>query len=376
MTNRRTFTKSVGVAACLAATATARSTLAGATIGVITETDGPHLQAYLQALRDTAEVASVVLADSENTEGQSHQLAKRILGDKLSATFSDYAEMLERKRPAMALIALEASKAPPAVRAALQAGCHVMAEKPACVRVEDFRPLARLAEERDRHLMLALANRLNAEVETAQKLISDGNLGQIFGVEMHLVADQTRLTRPAYQQSWYASKERAGGGHLIWLGIHWLDLAMYLTGSSIREVNAMIANVGGQPIDVEDSAALTCRFDNGALGTFTSGYYLDSGYHSHIKIWGSQGWLEIQSHGDTPLKWYSQLDKQAGVQSLAATDQPRGYTPLVRACVHAAIGIGPAPLTTSDSLRVIETVFAAYRASESGCREVIDGREE
>jgi UDP-N-acetyl-2-amino-2-deoxyglucuronate dehydrogenase len=272
----------------------------------------------------------------------------------------------------MVLISLEASKAPPAVRAALQAGCHVLAEKPACVRVEDFRSLARLAEQQDRHLMLALANRLNDEVEAAGQLIRENKIGRIFGIEMHLVADQTRLTRPAYQQSWYASKERAGGGHLIWLGIHWLDLAMHLTGSSIREVNAMIANVGGQPIDVEDSAVLACRFDNGALGTFTSGYYLDSGYHSHIKIWGSTGWLEIQAHGETPLKWASGLDKEAGIQTLRFDQKQRGYTPLVRACVLAAIGQGAPPLTTDDSLRAIETVFAAYRASESGCREVIE----
>ena len=50
--------------------------------------------------------------------------------------------------------------------------------------------------------------------------------GKIFGVEMHMVADQTRLTRPGYGERWEASKARAGGGHLIWLGIHWLDLAM------------------------------------------------------------------------------------------------------------------------------------------------------
>ncbi len=48
--------------------------------------------------------------------------------------------------------------------------------------------------------------------------------------------------------------------HLTWLGIHWLDLAMYVTGSRITHVAGFSGNVGGQPIDTEDSAAISLRF--------------------------------------------------------------------------------------------------------------------
>lgn len=368
MTDRRTFAKSLGAAAGLAATASAAAGNAGIQVAVITQTDGPHIQAYLEALRDMWEVDSVVIAASGK---QIQELAQPTLGSKLSAAYDSWNPLFAASSPTMALVSLEAHQAPPAIRAALNAGCHVLAEKPACVRVEDFRELAELADQKQRHLMLALANRLNPEIVAARALIETGKIGKVYGVEMHLVADQLRLTRPAYQQSWYASKERAGGGHLSWLGIHWLDLAMHLTQASIVELNAMIANVGGQPIDVEDSAVLACRFDNGSLGTFTSGYYLDSGYHSHIKIWGSLGWLEIQAHGDMALRWYSQSYKTAGVQGMQHTDQPKGYTPWVHACVRAAMGSEPAPMSTADSLRVLETVFAAYRAAASGCRQVL-----
>ena len=139
--------------------------------------------------------------------------------------------------------------------------------------------------------MLALANRINPEIVAARAIMESEQIGKLYGLEMHLVADQTRLTRQTYQQQWFAQKHRAGGGHLIWLGIHWLDLAMHITGSSITEAAGFTANIGGQPIDIEDSAAAAFRFDNGVLGTITSGYYLDKGYHSHIKIWGV-GWMD------------------------------------------------------------------------------------
>ena len=47
---------------------------------------------------------------------------------------------------------------------------------------------------------------------------------------MHTIADQKRLTDPSYHDRWEASVERAGGGHLIWLGIHFLDMASFITG--------------------------------------------------------------------------------------------------------------------------------------------------
>ena len=338
------------------------------TVGVITNSEGAHLDAYFSALAETQEVKCVALADPS---GKTVSNARKCLEEKLTATYDSFEVMLDRDKPSMALVSLEARVAPTAIEAALKAGCHVLAEKPACVRIEDFAYLTELAERKQRHLMLALANRLNPEVRQARRLIQEGKIGRIYGLEMHLIADQTRLTRPAYHESWYAHKERAGGGHLIWLGIHWIDLAMFLTGSRITDVSGFCTVVGDQPLDVEDSAALTFRFDNGTLGTLTSGYYLDKGYHSHIKIWGSRGWLQIEKHGGTPLIWYSQDAPKAQVHRLEKTEGPSGYFPWVRAGVRAAAGLDEPPLTSRESLRALESVFAGYRAAETGHRQTL-----
>jgi predicted dehydrogenase len=354
----------------LAATGHANAGRERSKVGVITNAEGAHLDLYFAALAETPEVESVVLADPS---GKIVLDAGKRLGEKLIATYDSHEAMLERERPGMALVSLEARLAPPAIEAALEADCHVMAEKPACVRIEDFTRLAALAERKQRHLMLALANRLNPEVLEARRLIQEGKLGKIYGLEMHLVADQTRLSRPAYHASWYARKDRAGGGHLIWLGTHWLDLAMLLTGSRITAVSGFSGVVGGQPLDVEDSAALAFQFDNGSFGTMTSGYYLDKGYHSHIKIWGSRGWLQIERHGGTPLAWYSQDEPKPEIHRIENLEGPSGYSPFVRACVRAVAGMGPPPLASRESLRALETVYAAYRAAETGQRQTLCG---
>jgi predicted dehydrogenase len=97
----------------------------------------------------------------------------------------------------------------------------------------------------------------------------------------------------------------------------------------------------------------------------TSGYYLDRGYHSHIKIWGSDGWVQLEPHGGEPLQWRSTLDSPPQVKRQEAPDQA-SYTPLVRACVRASQDLEEPPLTNADSLYVLQTVFACYRAAETG----------
>jgi predicted dehydrogenase len=354
--DRRRFTIGLGAAA-------ARAAERSIPVALFTHAGGPHLSNYLPALAATAEVAKVSLCDpgAENVAA-----ARRALGERLGTVYESAPELLAREKPTMALVTMEAKFAPPVVDAALDAGCHVLAEKPACVRMADFEALAAKANSRQRQLMLALANRVDPYVLEMLRIVHGDLIGRVYSVEAHIVADQTRLHSPAYQKSWVAEKARAGGGHLIWLGIHWLDLAMFVTASKITSVAAFTANVGGAPLDTEDSAAVAMRFSNGALGTINSGYYLDKGYHSMLKVWGSDGWIEMRRHGTPGLEWYSTKETPAAVHRLDKEQEPSGYTPFVRRVVRFAAGLEPAPLTTMDSVEVLKVVFAAYRAAETG----------
>lgn len=333
--------------------------------GVITEPEGAHLNYFFESLAQAEEVGSVALSDPS---GESEALARKLLGPKLAATYKDRGALLRKEKPELAVVSLEAVSSPPAIDAALDAGCHVLTEKPACVRIEDFERLNRKAKAKNRHLVLALANRMDAVMLEARRMVGEGKIGKVYGVEVHLIADQTRLTRPPYHKSWRAQKARSGGGHLMWLGLHWLDLAMYITGTRVTSVAAFTANVGGQPLDTEDAAVVALRLDNGALGTLTSAYYLDKGYDSHLKVWGSHGWLHVRKHTEVPLEWYSTKDPQAEVRRFEEPKKPTGYMypAFIRSVARACLGLEPIPLTGDEGLFVLKTVFACYRAAESG----------
>lgn len=333
-------------------------------VAVITDAGGAHVTAYLSALAATDACAEVVLADPDSRWPDE---ARKRLGPKFRGHYVRLNELLAKEKPALALVTLEARLAPPFIDAALASGCHILAEKPSCIRIADFEALVFKAESKHRHLMLALANRLNPEFVFARQLIASGRIGNIYGLAMHLIADQTRLTQPGYHRQWFADRERAGGGHLIWLGIHWLDLAMELTGSDITRAAGLTANVGRQPVNIEDSAVASLQFDAGFLGTINSGYHLAKGYHSGIRVWGSKGWLHLEQMLDKPLHWSETEGEQAGkIQEFTGSKNPRGYAPFVAAAVTACAAGTEPPITTRDSLRALRTVFGIYDSARTG----------
>jgi predicted dehydrogenase len=333
-------------------------------VAVITQAEGAHLPDYFGSLARIEEAEAVALADPS---GKTADAARKALGDKLKEAFESPAELFKKFEPHLAVVSLEAVKAPPAIEAALDAGCHVFAEKPSCTRAEDFEKLLRKAQQKHRHLMMAFANRSHAPVREARRLIRAGKLGKVYGAEVHLVTDQTRLRSEEYRKSWFCSKARAGGGQLIWVGIHWLDLVLHVTGLKVKQVAGFAGVVGGQPIDVEDSAALSLRFDNGSFGTMTSGYYLDKGYQSHVQVWGEHGWLRLAAVEEQPLEWYSRKDaKEAKVERFEYPKGERGYLAFLKAAVRAAAGLEDPPVTGDEALHVLNSIFAFYEAAKTG----------
>ncbi|MAV38179.1 MAG: hypothetical protein CMJ59_22295 [Planctomycetaceae bacterium] len=345
-------------------------------IGVITQRNGPHLGIYFPAIANCESVADVAIVDNSGTTFAS---AKKMLG--VHADFKPYrdaAVMIAEFRPHLVLVALAANRAPAPIRAALSAGCHVLAEKPACVRAEDFRPLVQLATDKGVNLMLALPSRLAPDTLRAKEIVDAGWIGKPFGVTFFQVKDQARLTGADYQKSWFAFREQAGGGHLIWLGIHNLDQVFFITNDRVEKVTGFANNVGGQPVKIEDAEAVAFQFRSGMVGTFHGGYYLEGGsYQAGTTLWGSRGWIKLAGYrgpdgSRRSFQWYStHPDAPRGVQTENETPAVNSYQLLVQAAIDTARGARPPILTGNDCLHVLEVIFGAYRASETGVSQTL-----
>jgi predicted dehydrogenase len=352
-------------------TAAAESSPESIRVGIITEPGGQHLSWFTRALGVLDGVEMVAAADES---GGFFEKGREYLGPRASEfqTFKDYRQLIGEVRPHLVLLALEPVHTPPVVEAVLQGGAHVLTDKPGCVRLADFEQVARLAQSKNLELMLGLTNRTSPPARKARELVESGLLGKLYGTSVHLVADHTRLTRPSYWTQWVASRERAGGGKLIYHGIHYLDLVHYIAGDTITEVAGFAEKVGDQPVDLEDSAVLAYRMSQGTVGTLNTGYFLPKGYSTLVKFWGSQGWLQFDLAGGPPMTWYStHPDAPGKAQSFYYSQEPNTYTLMMEEAVNAARGLGPFPITTRESLNSLRVVFAAYDAAREEASQTV-----
>jgi predicted dehydrogenase len=351
------------------------------TVALVQGADSRHRRYFLEALRDLEAVTAVAVVDPA---GATLAEARGLLPGKPVRAYASEADLLRAERVAMAIVTLSGATAPGAIAPLLDGGVPVLAEKPACLAGDDFARLVETAGRRGVPLMLALCNRLAPWARDARRIVAEGGLGRLYAARAMTLADQARIWDPR-TRDWTFRKAEAGGGHLLWLGIHWLDLLLSLTGARVTEVQALTANAGGGPIDVEDLATVQLRLAGsavagGALASLVSGYVLagDASAASaasaapaekqiDLALWGDRGWLRFD-FGRRVLEWHGAGPEMNGApgRELRYDSVAGGYTPFVRECLRASLGEVPPPVTGAEGLELLRVIFAAYQAAETG----------
>jgi predicted dehydrogenase len=114
----------------------------------------------------------------------------------------------------------------PIAIAALEGGRHVLCEKPLARNGAEAQRIVSAARKADRAVHIAFTQRERGDVQALKRHIEEGNLGRIY----HAKATWMRRNGIPGMGGWFTSKELAGGGPLIDLGVHMIDMAIYLMG--------------------------------------------------------------------------------------------------------------------------------------------------
>ena len=191
---------------------------------------------------------------------------------------------------------------------ALRAGKHVLGEKPLCKTVDEALELEQVVAETGKHFELGQVRRYGQNATVLKKFIDEGDLGDIH------YAKASMLRRAGNPGGWFADPERSGGGPLIDIGVHCIDLAWWLMGKpKVTSISANSystignrANVTGldrwlasdyDPAinGVEDLVNAVIRFENGAS------IVADVSYSLHIPrettlvaVYGNKGGAELE----------------------------------------------------------------------------------
>src|SRR5262249_48615459 len=144
------------------------------------------------------------------------------------------------------------------------AGIHMIADKPVTRTAADCRRAADAVRNAGVKCIVGLTNRLIGGWPDMREMVATGRLGRPPAAEALFTTSPVAVRDPLNH---LFSSERHGHGILHWLGCHWVDALLWVSGENIVEVQAMAANVLGTKIDVEDAISVAFRFSGGGLGT-------------------------------------------------------------------------------------------------------------
>ena len=291
------------------------------------------------------------------------------------AGYDDYGQMLNDPAVDVVYIASPNALHREHTLAAVDAGKHVLVEKPLALSVADGRVMVDAAAAAGVTLAVGFHLRHKATALAARETIRRGRLGRVFLAEISVGAGKGLYP----YHTWRADPGLAGGGTLLHQGTHAIDLIAFLTDRAISEVTCQLdatgegegerQRAGGQ--GHEDVFTATCRLDDGMLATLSS-HQLHAGTRPDWVLFGERGWLACRG-GTSPFAG-DELTMHAGGgdPSHLATSEVSAYDAEVDAFASAVDGTAAVNGSGVDGLRVIAACEALYRSARERRTVTID----
>jgi len=262
--------------------------------------------------------------------------------------------------------------------AALEAGAHVLCEKPVTIDPADAWSLADTARRRRRELIIAFGWNYRPMVVEAKRLMDEVGIGTLEHMTVHMASVTRELlsNTGAYpdaspeavpEAGTWTDPSRSGGGYGQAQLSHALGLALWLTGARADAAFALMSAPLGAPVELHD--AISMRFEGGAIGAVSGGScHLGSGGNKHqleVRAIGSEGQLHVDVERE--LVWLYRPD---GTEIRVDTEPEAGLYDCVGpvdALVDAGLGRPVANRSPAElGARTVEALDLAYRSARSG----------
>jgi predicted dehydrogenase len=288
--------------------------------------------------------------------------------------FGDYHELLADPKLDAAIICLPNFLHFPASLAALEAGKHVLCEKPPTLNASEMKVLHEEATKRGLVYYFSRQFRFTPGMRAAKQLIADGRLGNIY----HAKATWVRSRGiPQGVGGWFTEKKRSGGGALIDIGVHALDSAWYLMGTPrpiavSAQVYRNFEHLVNDPVfDVEDAAFAFIRFENGAVvhletswagnlpDDIPQGQYFGREINNSV-VYGTKGTIRLK-----PLSLFEDQNGALVTVPIEPPDETDSFELQLRNFLDAIAGRAEAVNNAEQAVRLMEMLDAIYVSSTS-----------
>ena len=290
-----------------------------------------------------------------------------------TAIYSDYREMLSAQKPDIVTIATESGKHPQIAINCLNAGCHVICEKPVALSVKDADDMIAAAEKNSRKLGVCFQNRFNSPVQRLRAALEGGRFGKLLhgAIQIRYNKNDAYYTDAPWRGTW-----EQDGGTLMNQCIHGIDLLQWMLGEEAVRVQAQTRRFL-RPIEAEDFGAAIVEFKNGSVGIIEgSADIFPKNINETLSVFGEKGSVVIGGIAVNKIRTWRFSDAEAAgdleekVLNPDEKDPPTvygfGHTALFRDFIEA-IETDRKPLISAESAKKsMEIILAIYKSQKTG----------
>ena len=305
----------------------------------------------------------------------------------ITRLYTDEATMLKElpEIDAVSVCTWNSAHAPCAIMA-LEAGKHVLCEKPMATNSEDAIKMLETAKRCGKKLMVGFVRRFGKDTKVIKDFMDAGSVGELY------YAKASYLRRNGCPGGWFGDKSRSGGGPLIDLGVHVIDLVRYLMGNPkpVSVTGTAFKKLGNRPeikdkveyksvsktdkdiFDVEDLATAFIRFENGAVLTIDTSFSLNLKKNiTKIELFGTKGGIYLD--GDVEL--YTDIGGYLSNVTLdmkTAFEMKDIFQNEIDFYIDAIVNDKDTYEIAEDGITLMKILESIYKSSEIGAEVVIE----
>ena len=253
---------------------------------------------------------------------------------------------------------------------ALNAGKHVLCEKPMATTLEDCIAMVDAAKKNNKYLMIGQNQRMAKAHRKARKLLGQGVIGDVvtfrtcFG---HGGPEGWSIDKGNYP--WFFDKNKSSMGVLADLGIHKLDLIQFLLHRKVVETTCKLVTLDkmgpdGNLIDVDDNAFCILKMDNGIVGTLTASWTYYGEEQNSTVLYGTEGLMKIYDHPDFAITVIDRDGDRAYYDTeKIQTNDNQTKSGIIDAFIDALENDHKPEISGEDVLAAMRAVFASIQSS-------------
>ncbi|WP_312469064.1 Gfo/Idh/MocA family oxidoreductase [Neobacillus sp.] len=285
--------------------------------------------------------------------------------------YTDYNELLAKEKPQLVAICTESGKHGQIALDCIEAGSHLIIEKPIALSLEETDAIIKKAKEKNIKVSACHQNRFNKSIQKIREAVEEERFGRLLHGTAHI---RWNRGEEYYKQAPWRGTWEQDGGALMNQCLHNIDLLRWMMGGEIIEVVGMTDNLKHNFIEAEDLGMALIKFSNGSYGIVegTTNIYPNN-LEETLYLFGEKGTVKAGGKSVNLIEEWQFADKLDDPYEVKEKYQENpsnvygfGHNPLYADVIDAIQNDRPPFVTAEDGRRALELVLAIYKSAAEG----------